>query len=138
MEYVVIARQGHRLLGAPVAWGGDQLQLGVIVDGDRSWQVPIGSALARGYWEEDSRGELIEVVDPHPWRARPSPSREATDTDWVSWEDRDLLLNEVVMGVPETESQVPSSPAVSRLREKLVAEVRDAAEKGYIIEPLKD
>ncbi|MDK1017995.1 MAG: hypothetical protein QGD89_01140 [Actinomycetota bacterium] len=56
----------------------------------------------------------------------------------ITWDERDQLLTEVVMGTPRSKSKVPPSEEVDALRRELVREVREMKADGIMPEPLKD
>jgi len=51
----LVARQGRTsFLTVPLDWDGDPIALAVIHDlaMQQAWEIPLSSALARGYWDE--------------------------------------------------------------------------------------
>ena len=48
------------------------------------------------------------------------------------WEILDQLYSEAVMGTPEAESKVPSSPEVDVLRERIGTEIREMMDRGVM------
>ena len=66
----VIANQsfGQRQLLVPDGWNGDQRSLGWIEDCYDTWQVPIGSAMARGVWTEVTPPQSVDTPTKFsPW-----------------------------------------------------------------------
>lgn len=68
MKRVAKSSTGKRLLLVPNDWDGDLLAIGVVVSGGNAWEVPVGSALGRGYWEKDTGTFDLGNIDPIPWR----------------------------------------------------------------------
>ena len=56
----------------------------------------------------------------------------------LTWEEKDRLLIEVVMGVAEGDSEVRYTAESERLRRKLVVQVGEMRAKGITPDMLKD
>jgi hypothetical protein len=57
---------------------------------------------------------------------------------YISWDDKDQLLQEVVMDIPRSQSKVKRTPEVDALRRTLVRQVREIEARGNMAEGVKD
>lgn len=58
--------------------------------------------------------------------------------DELSWDDRDRILIEVTLGVPEAESKVKPTPAAIEWRRQTKNEIDEMKAQGIMPMPLKD
>ena len=71
-ELKVIASNGSAVLAVPLGTRTKQSTLAIVWDGVNGWEVPLGAALARGYWEADSGRVEVPTAAVTRWGEAPS------------------------------------------------------------------